>query len=96
MFGEVGTVLNRNACRNCRRPIYLLRSVGWLHAALPRYAQEEITCDHAAPVDPRCPHCDDLVPAASAGGGYVRLSLHIPSGMDTYCPGSSTVVERPR
>lgn len=56
-----------DACRNCRRPIYWLPGVGWLHGELPQYAADPITCENAHPVclyaacdhgvgpDPDCP-----------------------------------------
>jgi hypothetical protein len=95
MTDPTGDVMNRNACRNCRRPIYLLRNIGWLHGELPQYAYETPTCDHAVPVDPRCPHCDDLVPAISVVGG-VQLVLHHMPGIRRPCPGSGTLTARPQ
>lgn len=88
-------VLDRNACRSCRRPIMLIKNIGWLHGELPQYASEDITCDDAMPADPRCPHCDNLVPASAVADGYVRLVFHVPPGMRVYCQGSNAIVPRP-
>lgn len=89
-------VLDRNACRSCRRPIYLISNVGWLHGELPQYAHEEIACDKAVPVDPRCPECDALVPASPVGSGAsVKLVLHSSSGRALPCPGTGAIVARP-
>jgi hypothetical protein len=85
-------VLDRNACRSCRRPIELIKNVGWLHGELPQYAAEELTCDTAAPVDPRCPVCDDLISAAQIGKGR-KLSYHRVKGV--VCEGSGAIVAEP-
>jgi len=87
------TVLDHNACQSCRRPIELIKNVGWLHAELPQYAAEPITCDRAVPVDPRCPHCGDLVVAMNVTGGY-QLMTHIVNALP--CLGSGTFVARSR
>ena len=87
-------VLDTNACGNCRRPIELVKGIGWLHAELPQYAHEAITCDRAVPVDPRCPVCDSLVPGVPVADGGVHLTLHYPkTGLP--CHGSGYVVPRP-
>lgn len=39
-----------DACRNCRRPLYWVEGVGWLHGELPQYAHEPIRCNHPKPV----------------------------------------------
>lgn len=90
---SIGAVLDRNACRSCRRPIELLKNIGWLHAELPQYAHEQNTCERAFPVDPRCPECDDLVSAANVTGGR-QLSYHRVKGF--ICPGSGAVVAAPQ
>jgi hypothetical protein len=47
------------ACRNCRRPLYWLPGVGWLHGELPQYAHESSSCNRAEPVcDGNVPHCE--------------------------------------
>ena len=87
-------VLDTNACRNCRRPIELIKNIGWLHAELPQYAHEEPTCSKAWPVDPRCPVCDSLVPGAHVADGGMKLALHYPKkGLP--CSGSGYVVAAP-
>lgn len=43
-------VMQRDACRNCRRPIALLAQIGWVHDELPQYAAGPFTCDNAHPV----------------------------------------------
>jgi RNA polymerase subunit RPABC4/transcription elongation factor Spt4 len=53
----MGRVLDRNACRSCRRPIQKLAGIGWVHGELPQYAHEQPTCDNPVPVDARCPFC---------------------------------------
>ena len=45
-----GPTTERFACRNCRRPIYLVQGIGWLHGELPQYAGEPITCETAQPM----------------------------------------------
>jgi len=87
-------VLDTNACRNCRRPIELIKNIGWLHGELPQYAHEPITCDKPVPVDPRCPVCDMLVTASRVGSGSVKLSLHFPKDR-LACSGSGHVVPQP-
>lgn len=62
MLEAAGTVLDRNACRNCRRPIALLARIGWVHDELPKYADEPITCTKPVPVEYRCPVCGELQP----------------------------------
>lgn len=44
-------ILRSNACRNCRRPVYLVEGVGWMHGELPQYAHEPMTCSNPHPVD---------------------------------------------
>ena len=86
-------VLDTNACRNCRRPIELIKNIGWLHAELLQYAHEEPTCSQAKPVDPRCPVCDSLVAGVAVAGG-VHLTLHYPkTGLP--CTGSGRIVAAP-
>lgn len=87
-------VLDRNACRSCRRPIYLIKNIGWLHGELPQYAHEELTCERAVPVDPRCPVCDSLVPGMPVADGGMHLTLHYPKkGLP--CGGSGYIVAAP-
>lgn len=93
-LGSAMCVMDRNACRNCRRPIELLRNIGWVHGELPQYAHEAPTCDRAVPVDSRCPECDGLTPGAGAFDGYVQLARHFPQGMQVLCPGSGRIVAR--
>lgn len=89
----VGAVLDHNACRNCRRPIELLKNIGWVHGALPQYAHEENTCEQAYPVDPRCPECDQLVVAAVVAKGRMLTRHTVKNFM---CPGSGTTVAAPQ
>jgi hypothetical protein len=86
-------ILDSNACRNCRRPISLIKDVGWLHRELPQYAHEDLTCGRAWPVDPRCPVCDILVPASNVTGGR-KLSWHGVPG-HKLCSGSGAIVPCP-
>lgn len=44
-------VIRRNACANCRRPLFLVAGIGWLHGELPQYAHETPRCSIARPVD---------------------------------------------
>ena len=88
-------ILDRNACRSCRRPISLVHQIGWLHSELPQYAHEELTCQRAVPVDPRCPQCDDLVSASNVSDGCMKLAMHVPSGATLPCSGSGFVVASP-
>jgi len=44
----------KSACRNCRRPIFFVAGIGWLHGELPQYAHQPITCEIAHPVE--CSH----------------------------------------
>jgi hypothetical protein len=86
-------VLDRNACRSCRRPIELIKGIGWLHGELPQYAHETPSCDKAAPVDPRCPACGDLVASMNVAGG-MRIGRHVVKGR--LCPGVGEVVAGPQ
>jgi hypothetical protein len=58
---------DKDACRNCRRPLHWVDGVGWLHGELPQYAHEENTCVYAHPVSctlhkpGQCPKGWDLV-----------------------------------
>lgn len=84
-------VLDKNACRNCRRPIEKLTYVGWVHGELPQYASEKITCTSPQPVDPRCLACGELVASSNWHDGQVRLGRH----GDPLCVGSSSLQSRP-
>lgn len=84
-------VLDRNACRNCQRPIALIKSIGWLHdELLPQFAHEELTCKQAVPVAPRCPECGLLVAAAVVTSKGLMLLSH--SSGDFRCSGSGVTV----
>jgi hypothetical protein len=52
--------MSNSSCRNCRRPIYYLSNIGWLHGELVQYAHEEITCEHPHPVECRSHKCKDM------------------------------------
>lgn len=56
---RVPEIVRTNACSNCRRPVYLLDGVGWLHGELPQYINHPMTCQMARPVD----HQDYRYPA---------------------------------
>lgn len=45
------TIVRTNACSNCRRPVYLIDGVGWLHGELPQYLDHPMTCVNAVPAD---------------------------------------------
>jgi hypothetical protein len=47
-------MMTESACRNCRRPIFFVEGIGWLHGELPQYAHQPITCEFAHPVE--CKH----------------------------------------
>lgn len=83
-------VLDRNACRNCPCPIALVKSIGWLHdELLPQYAHEELTCERAVPIAPRCPECGQLAAAVVTSKGLMLLGH---PGGDFRCPGSGVTV----
>lgn len=89
-------VLDHNACRNCRRPISLIKNIGWLHGGLPQYAPEDPTCEKAVPVDPRCPECGELVPGVPVAGGVHVLTHAVSNGVGMmFCGGSGAPVARP-
>lgn len=48
--GPVTPAVDRDACRNCGRPIRFVADVGWLHGEIPKYAWEENTCTIPHPV----------------------------------------------
>lgn len=91
MVNQSCTVLDSNACRNCRRPISLLAGVGWVHGELPKYAHGQTTCTLPVPVDLRCPVCYVLQPTDSRR--HIAWHDH-PNGGP--CPGISQVGILPR
>lgn len=80
------TVLARNTCKHCRRPIAYLVLVGWLHDELAAYAGDPVGCAAPEPVDWICPACQQPRPTSTAPDGVRRVDAHDHRGQ--LCRGS--------